>query len=93
MKYFLILIFFPLALASSAGAIKDPNYRPVYVPGASGLPSLDNIPSVADLAASFAARKEERERQETEKKEEERRVSLLGQGSHTGSGCSSLTFS
>lgn len=40
-----------------------------------GLPSLDNIPSVADLTASFAARKEERLKQEAEKKEGERRVS------------------
>lgn len=39
-----------------------------------GLPSLDNIPSVADLTASFAARKEERLKQEAEKKESERRV-------------------
>lgn len=44
--------------------------------GASGLPSLDNIPSVADLTASFQARKEERLRQEAEKKETERRVSV-----------------
>lgn len=55
--------------------MKDPNYKPVYVPGSSGLPCLDNIPSVADLTASFAARKEERLRQEAEKKEAERRVS------------------
>uniref|UniRef100_A0A673AZW4 Zgc:194578 n=1 Tax=Sphaeramia orbicularis TaxID=375764 RepID=A0A673AZW4_9TELE len=52
----------------------DPNYKPCYVPGATGLPSLDNIPSVADLTASFTARKEERLRQEAEKKEIERRV-------------------
>lgn len=38
---------------------------------------MDNIPSVADLTASFAARKEERLRQEAEKKETERRVSVL----------------
>lgn len=43
-----------------------------------GLPSLDNIPSVADLTASFAARKEERLKQEAEKKEVERRVSVPG---------------
>uniref|UniRef100_A0A672F8Z9 Zgc:194578 n=1 Tax=Salarias fasciatus TaxID=181472 RepID=A0A672F8Z9_SALFA len=59
--------------ASSADTLKDPNYKPCYVPGSSGLPSLDNIPSVADLTASFAARKEERLRQEAEKKETERR--------------------
>lgn len=56
-------------------AIKDPTYKPCYVAGATGLPSLDNIPSVADLTASFAARKEERLKQEAEKKEAERRVS------------------
>lgn len=64
-----------LATASSSDAVKDPNYKPRYVPGTSGLPSLDNIPSVADLTASFAARKEERIKQEQEKKEAERRVS------------------
>ena len=61
--------------ASSSDTPKDPSYRPCYVAGASGLPSLDNIPSVADLTASFAARKEERLRLEEEKKEAERRVS------------------
>uniref|UniRef100_A0A671XEW0 Epsin 1b n=1 Tax=Sparus aurata TaxID=8175 RepID=A0A671XEW0_SPAAU len=60
--------------ASSTDAVKDPSYKPCYVAGASGLPSLDNIPSVADLTASFAARKEERLKQEAEKKEMERRV-------------------
>ncbi|XP_036945260.1 epsin-2-like [Acanthopagrus latus] len=62
--------------ASSTDAVKDPNYKPCYVAGASGLPSLDNIPSVADLTASFAARKEERLKQEAEKKEMERRAKL-----------------
>lgn len=60
--------------ASSTDAVKDPNYKPVYVAGAAGLPSLTNIPSVADLTASFAARKEERIKQEAEKKEVQRRV-------------------
>ncbi|KAM6903783.1 uncharacterized protein PEZ65_018585 [Lycodopsis pacificus] len=64
------------AAASSADAIKDPSYKPCYVGGAAGLPSLDNIPSVADLTASFAARKEERLKQEVEKKEGERRAKL-----------------
>nr|XP_054601303.1 epsin-1 isoform X1 [Nothobranchius furzeri]XP_054601304.1 epsin-1 isoform X1 [Nothobranchius furzeri] len=64
------------AAASSADNVKDPGYKPVYVPGATGLPSLDNIPSVADLTASFAARKEERLRQEAEKKEVDRRAKL-----------------
>ncbi|XP_039977293.1 epsin-1 isoform X1 [Xiphias gladius] len=62
--------------ASSSDTIKDPRYRPCYVPGATGLPSLDNIPSVADLTASFAARKEERLKQEAEKKEAERRAKM-----------------
>ncbi|XP_067112186.1 epsin-1 [Osmerus mordax] len=61
------------AAASSTDPIQDPNYKPVYVPGASGLPSLDNIPSVADLAASFAAKKEAQRKAEFEKKEAERR--------------------
>ncbi|PWA33412.1 hypothetical protein CCH79_00014176 [Gambusia affinis] len=62
--------------ASSTDNVKDPSYKPVYVPGSSGLPCLDNIPSVADLTASFAARKEERLRQEAEKKEAERRAKM-----------------
>ncbi|XP_073338934.1 uncharacterized protein [Pagrus major] len=62
--------------ASSTDAVKDPSYKPCYVAGATGLPSLDNIPSVADLTASFAARKEERIKQEAEKKETERRAKL-----------------
>ncbi|XP_024114063.1 epsin-1 isoform X2 [Oryzias melastigma] len=64
------------AAASSTEAIKDPSYKPCYVPGSTGLPSLDNIPSVADLTASFAARKEERIRLEAEKKETERRAKM-----------------
>nr|XP_023831331.1 epsin-1 isoform X1 [Salvelinus alpinus]XP_023831332.1 epsin-1 isoform X1 [Salvelinus alpinus] len=55
---------------------KDPNYKPVYVPGATGLPSLANIPSVADLAASFEAKKQEKLRLEAQKKEEERRSKM-----------------
>ncbi|XP_060915537.1 epsin-1-like isoform X2 [Labrus mixtus] len=62
--------------ASSTDAVKDPTYKPCYVAGTSGLPSLDNIPSVADLTASFAARKEERLKQEAEKKDAERRAKL-----------------
>ncbi|XP_029700841.1 epsin-1-like isoform X4 [Takifugu rubripes] len=62
--------------AASEDTIKDLTYRPCYVAGATGLPSLDNIPSVADLTASFAARKEERLKQEAEKKEVERRANL-----------------
>lgn len=63
--------------AASEDTVKDPTYKPCYVAGAMGLPSLDNIPSVADLTASFAARKEERIKQEFEKKEAARRVSVL----------------
>ncbi|XP_012991107.3 epsin-1 isoform X1 [Esox lucius] len=55
---------------------KDPNYKPVYVPGATGLPSLANIPSVADLAASFEAKKQEKLRLEAEKREAERRSKM-----------------
>lgn len=62
--------------ASSSDITKDSSYKPCYVPGATGLPSLDNIPSVADLTASFTARKEERLRQEAEKKEAERRAKM-----------------
>ncbi|XP_040045608.2 uncharacterized protein LOC120827004 isoform X3 [Gasterosteus aculeatus] len=64
------------AAASSTDAIKDPNYKPCYVVGSAGLPSLDNIPSVADLTASFAARKEERLKQEAEMKDKERRAKM-----------------
>lgn len=62
--------------AASEDTVKDLTYKPCYVAGATGLPSLDNIPSVADLTASFAARKEERLKQEAEKKEAERRVGI-----------------
>lgn len=62
--------------ASSTDTLKDPNYKPVFVAGATGLPSLANIPSVADLAASFEKKKEERVKQEFEKKEQARRAKL-----------------
>ncbi|KAK5854746.1 hypothetical protein PBY51_004915 [Eleginops maclovinus] len=64
------------AAASSVDVVKDPNYKPCYVAGSAGLPSLDNIPSVADLTASFAARKEERLKQEAEKKDMDRRAKM-----------------
>uniref|UniRef100_A0A8D3ANP4 Epsin 1b n=1 Tax=Scophthalmus maximus TaxID=52904 RepID=A0A8D3ANP4_SCOMX len=64
------------AAASSSDVVKDLSYKPCYVAGASGLPSLDNIPSVADLTAAFTARKEERLRQEAEKKDMERRAKM-----------------
>ncbi|XP_076864174.1 uncharacterized protein epn1b isoform X2 [Brachyhypopomus gauderio] len=44
------------------------------VPAYTGLPSLDNIPSVADLTASMAKKKEEQRRLEEERKEAERRA-------------------
>ncbi|KAK1805330.1 hypothetical protein P4O66_019665 [Electrophorus voltai] len=44
------------------------------VPAYTGLPSLDNIPSVADLTASMAKKKEEQRRLEEERKETERRA-------------------
>ncbi|XP_056154050.1 epsin-1-like [Lampris incognitus] len=64
------------AAASSSDTPKDSSYKPCYVPGAMGLPSLDNIPSVAEITASFAARKEERLKQEADKKETERRAKM-----------------
>lgn len=72
----LVFSFDAFKPAASEDTIKDLTYKPCYVAGATGLPSLDNIPSVADLTASFAARKEERLKQEAEKKEAERRVSI-----------------
>lgn len=62
--------------ASSTDTLKDPNYKPVFVAGATGLPSLANIPSVADLAASFEKKKEERIKQEVVKKEQARRAKM-----------------
>lgn len=77
------LFIYLFCLASSAEPLKDPTYKPRYDPGSTGLPSLDNIPSVADLTASFAARKEERLRLEAEKKEAERRVRILSASTFT----------
>lgn len=62
--------------ASSTDTLKDPNYKPVFVAGATGLPSLANIPSVADLAATFEKKKEVRLKQEAEKKEQVRRAKM-----------------
>lgn len=47
------------------------------IPPYTGLPSLDNIPSVADLTASMAKKKEEKRMLEEKRKEEERRVSSV----------------
>lgn len=62
-----------LFLASSEASEKPKTEIPPYT----GLPSLDNIPSVADLTASLAKKKEERRILEEKKKEEERRVSSV----------------
>ncbi|KAK3508534.1 hypothetical protein QTP70_031918 [Hemibagrus guttatus] len=59
-----------LATASSESSEKTKTEIPPYT----GLPSLDNIPSVADLTASMAKKKEERRILEEKKKEEERRA-------------------
>ncbi|XP_076157821.1 uncharacterized protein epn1b [Alosa pseudoharengus] len=47
--------------------------KPVIAPY-TGLPKLDNIPSVAELMAEMAAKKEERRKEEEKKKAEERRA-------------------
>lgn len=63
----------PLFLASSDASDKAKPEIPPYT----GLPSLDNIPSVADLTASMAKKKEEKRMLEEKRKEEERRVSSV----------------
>ncbi|KAF7686306.1 epsin-1 [Silurus meridionalis] len=60
-----------LANASSEASDK-PKIK--EIPPYTGLPSLDSIPSVADLTASMAKKKEEKRLQEEKKKEEERRA-------------------
>ncbi|KAL7883223.1 hypothetical protein SRHO_G00008810 [Serrasalmus rhombeus] len=58
-----------------ATASVDPNEKAkAEIPPYTGLPSLDNIPSVADLTASMAKKKEEQRRLEEKRKEEERRA-------------------
>ncbi|XP_048085027.1 epsin-1 [Alosa alosa] len=56
--------------ATEAAAEKE---KPVIAPY-TGLPKLDNIPSVAELMAEMAAKKEERRKEEEKKKAEERRA-------------------
>lgn len=62
-----------LATASSEASDKVKTEIPPYT----GLPSLDNIPSVADLTASMEKKREEKRILEEKKKEEERRVSSV----------------
>jgi len=62
-----------MSASSAAGPEKEKPEIPPYT----GLPSLDNIPSVADLTAAMAKKKEEQKRLEAERKEAERRVSRL----------------
>ncbi|XP_066531086.1 epsin-1 isoform X2 [Hoplias malabaricus] len=58
-----------------ASASLDTNEKAkAEIPPYTGLPSLDNIPSVADLTASMAKKKEEQRRLEEKRKEEERRA-------------------
>lgn len=59
-----------LATASSEASDKVKTEIPPYT----GLPSLDNIPSVADLTASMEKKREEKRILEEKKKEEERRA-------------------
>ncbi len=58
----------------SASSATGPEKEKTEIPPYTGLPSLDNIPSVADLTASMAKKKEEQKRLEAERKEVERRV-------------------
>ncbi|XP_007258323.2 epsin-1 [Astyanax mexicanus] len=58
-----------------ANAAVDPNEKAkAEIPPYTGLPSLDNIPSVADLTASMAKKKEEQRKLEEKRREEERRA-------------------
>lgn len=68
-----MLNFVFLFLAS----LETSNKAKTEIPPYTGLPSLDNIPSVADLTASMAKKKEEKRILEEKKKEEERRVSSV----------------
>ncbi|KAA0710169.1 Epsin-1 EH domain-binding mitotic phosphoprotein EPS-15-interacting protein 1 [Triplophysa tibetana] len=63
------------ALKTKDKLAKAPNEKEKHeIPPYTGLPSLDNIPSVADLTAAMAKKKEEQKRQEAERKEVERRA-------------------
>ncbi|KAK9957885.1 hypothetical protein ABG768_012087 [Culter alburnus] len=63
-----------LAKAPNASSATGPEKEKPEIPPYTGLPSLDNIPSVADLTAAMAKKKEEQKRLEAERKEAERRA-------------------
>ncbi|XP_055076436.2 uncharacterized protein epn1b isoform X2 [Misgurnus anguillicaudatus] len=63
-----------LAKAPTASSAAGPEKEKPEIPPYTGLPSLDNIPSVADLTAAMAKKKEEQRRLEAERKEAERRA-------------------
>ncbi|CAM4637168.1 unnamed protein product [Leuciscus chuanchicus] len=63
-----------LTKAPSASSATGPEKEKPEIPPYTGLPSLDNIPSVADLTAAMAKKKEEQKRLEAERKEAERRA-------------------
>ncbi len=67
-SYSLSYVFF--SASSATGPEKEKSEILPYT----GLPSLDNIPSVADLTAAMAKKKEEQKRLEAERKEAERWV-------------------
>ncbi|XP_060760829.1 epsin-1 [Neoarius graeffei] len=58
----------------ATASLETSNKAKTEIPPYTGLPSLDNIPSVADLTASMAKKKEEKRILEEKKKEEERRA-------------------
>ncbi|XP_073787307.1 uncharacterized protein isoform X2 [Danio rerio] len=63
-----------LTKAPNVSSATVPEKEKPEIPPYTGLPSLDNIPSVADLAAEMARKKEEQKRLEAERKEAERRA-------------------
>ncbi|RXN28568.1 epsin-1-like protein [Labeo rohita] len=63
-----------LTKAPNASSTTGPDKEKPEIPPYTGLPSLDNIPSVADLTAAMAKKKEEQKRLEAERKEAERRA-------------------
>ncbi|XP_051949194.1 epsin-1-like [Xyrauchen texanus] len=63
-----------LTKAPNVSSATGPEKEKPEIPPYTGLPSLDNIPSVADLTASMARKKEEQKRLESERKEAERRA-------------------
>ncbi|XP_059411975.1 epsin-1-like isoform X1 [Carassius carassius] len=63
-----------LTKTPNASSAIGPEKEKPEIPPYTGLPSLDNIPSVADLTAAMAKKKEEQKRLEAERKEAERRA-------------------